>query len=140
MAWQAPQCRRPHRRRGEGALRTLLQDGPPASWMHTPPPLPSTSLQSLHEMGCPVDGLRFDRSLVIRGLIMDTELGNLVKADRFGWVGGWLSEWQGLSWEVVGLCVWMWSGEALVKADALGARVVGRERGLDSGSRLRPRA
>lgn len=37
-------------------------------------------------MGCPVEGLRFDRSLVIRGLIMDTELGNLVKADRFGWV------------------------------------------------------
>ncbi|EFN59339.1 hypothetical protein CHLNCDRAFT_56697 [Chlorella variabilis] len=43
-------------------------------------------LQSLHEMGCPVEGLRFDRSLVIRGLIMDTELGNLVKADRFGFV------------------------------------------------------
>jgi hypothetical protein len=41
--------------------------------------------QSLREMGCPVEGLRFDRSLVIRGLIMDTELGNLVKADRFGW-------------------------------------------------------
>lgn len=41
-------------------------------------------LQSLREMGCPVEGLRFDRSLVIRGLIMDTELGNLVKADRFG--------------------------------------------------------
>lgn len=37
-------------------------------------------------MGCPTEGLRFDRSLVIRGLIMDTELGNLVKADRFGWV------------------------------------------------------
>ncbi len=44
------------------------------------------ALQSLREMGCPVEGLRFDRSLVIRGLIMDTELGNLVKADRFGWV------------------------------------------------------
>ncbi|KAI3433722.1 hypothetical protein D9Q98_003530 [Chlorella vulgaris] len=42
--------------------------------------------QSLREMGCPVEGLRFDRSLVIRGLIMDTELGNLVKADRFGFV------------------------------------------------------
>ena len=28
--------------------------------------------QSLREMGCPVEGLRFDRSLVIRGLIMDT--------------------------------------------------------------------
>jgi hypothetical protein len=28
--------------------------------------------QSLREMGCPVEGLCFDRSLVIRGLIMDT--------------------------------------------------------------------
>ncbi|KAL4432385.1 hypothetical protein ABPG77_001684 [Micractinium sp. CCAP 211/92] len=43
-------------------------------------------LQTLREMGVPVEGLRFDRSLVIRGLIMDTELGNLVKADRFGFV------------------------------------------------------
>ncbi len=29
-------------------------------------------LQTLREMGVPVEGLRFDRSLVIRGLIMDT--------------------------------------------------------------------
>ncbi|GAB4817883.1 hypothetical protein N2152v2_004929 [Parachlorella kessleri] len=43
-------------------------------------------LQALREMGCPVDGLHFDPDLVIRGLIMDTELGNLVKADRFGFI------------------------------------------------------
>ena len=52
-------------------------------------------VQSLREMGCPVEGLRFDRSLVIRGLIMDTELGNLVKADRFG-CGG--RRWEGGRW------------------------------------------
>jgi hypothetical protein len=55
--------------------------------------------QSLREMGCPVEGLRFDRSLVIRGLIMDTELGNLVKADRFGWAApaqARLRRWQGV--------------------------------------------
>jgi hypothetical protein len=39
-------------------------------------------------MGCPVEGLRFDSNLVIRGLIMDKELGNLIKVDRFGWVPG----------------------------------------------------
>jgi hypothetical protein len=41
-------------------------------------------LQWLREAGCPVDGLRFDPDLVIRGLIVDKELGNLVKVDRFG--------------------------------------------------------
>ncbi len=34
----------------------------------------------------PVDGLSFDPNLVIRGLIIDTELGNLVKVNRFGYV------------------------------------------------------
>jgi len=37
-------------------------------------------------MGCPIDGLTFQSDLVIRGLILDTELGNVVKADRFGFV------------------------------------------------------
>lgn len=41
-------------------------------------------MQSLNELGVPTDGLRFDSSLVIRGLILDTDLGNIVKADRFG--------------------------------------------------------
>lgn len=34
--------------------------------------------------GIPVDGLRFDQELVIRGLIMDKDRGNLIKVDRFG--------------------------------------------------------
>ncbi|XP_031496925.1 uncharacterized protein LOC116262049 [Nymphaea colorata] len=41
---------------------------------------------NLKSMGFPVDGLKFDPDLVIRGLIMDKERGNLVKADRFGYV------------------------------------------------------
>jgi hypothetical protein len=32
----------------------------------------------------PVDGLRFDPDLVIRGLIIDIEYGNIIKVDRFG--------------------------------------------------------
>ena len=44
-------------------------------------------LKYLQDVGCPVGGLRFDPDLVIRGLIVDKELGNLVKVDRFGWVG-----------------------------------------------------
>lgn len=34
----------------------------------------------------PVDGLSFDPNLAIRGLIIDTELGNLLKVNRFGYV------------------------------------------------------
>lgn len=37
-------------------------------------------------MGWPVDGLEFDPQAVIRGLVIDTELGNLVKPNRFGFV------------------------------------------------------
>jgi HAD superfamily 5'-nucleotidase-like hydrolase len=36
--------------------------------------------------GWPVARLEFDQQLVIRGLIIDTELGNIVKANRFGYV------------------------------------------------------
>ncbi|OVA16638.1 HAD-superfamily hydrolase [Macleaya cordata] len=43
-------------------------------------------LDNLRSMGFPVDGLEFDPNLVIRGLILDKERGNLVKADRFGYV------------------------------------------------------
>lgn len=39
---------------------------------------------NLQEMGCPVEGLTFQPDLVIRGLIVDKQLGNVVKADRFG--------------------------------------------------------
>ena len=41
-------------------------------------------LQNLQSMGCPIEGLHFDPKLVTRGLIVDQERGNLVKADRFG--------------------------------------------------------
>lgn len=34
----------------------------------------------------PVDDLEFDPELVVRGLIVDTELGNVLKANRFGYV------------------------------------------------------
>src|SRR5205085_1702625 len=34
----------------------------------------------------PVEGLSFDPDAVIRGLVIDTDLGNLVKANRFGFV------------------------------------------------------
>jgi 5'-nucleotidase len=37
-------------------------------------------------LGWPVKGLEFDADAVIRGLVIDTELGNLVKANRFGFV------------------------------------------------------
>ncbi|KAJ6897773.1 5'-nucleotidase domain-containing protein 4-like isoform X1 [Populus alba x Populus x berolinensis] len=43
-------------------------------------------LGNLRSMGFPVDGLAFDPDLVIRGLVIDKEKGNLVKADRFGYV------------------------------------------------------
>ena len=36
--------------------------------------------------GWPVDGMAFDSALFIRGLVIDRELGNLVKANRFGYV------------------------------------------------------
>ncbi len=40
----------------------------------------------LKERGLPVDDLEFDAELVVRGLVIDTELGNIVKANRFGFV------------------------------------------------------
>ncbi|OIT39051.1 PREDICTED: 5'-nucleotidase domain-containing protein 4 [Nicotiana attenuata] len=43
-------------------------------------------MENLRSVGFPVDGLAFDPELVIRGLVIDKEKGNLVKADRFGYV------------------------------------------------------
>ena len=40
----------------------------------------------LKARGWPVDGLAFDPSSVIRGLVIDLEKGNLLKANRFGFV------------------------------------------------------
>ncbi len=42
--------------------------------------------QKLLELGWPVDHLQFDPTSVIRGLILDTELGNTLKVNRFGYV------------------------------------------------------
>ena len=36
--------------------------------------------------GWPVEALQFDPGMVARGLVIDTELGNVVKANRFGFV------------------------------------------------------
>nr|GMD89573.1 Cytosolic purine 5'-nucleotidase [Ipomoea batatas] len=43
-------------------------------------------MDNLKNMGIPVDGLAFDPELVIRGLVIDKQKGNLVKADCFGYV------------------------------------------------------
>ncbi len=40
----------------------------------------------LADEGWPVAGLEFDPELVIRGLVIDIELGNVVKPNRFGYV------------------------------------------------------
>ena len=42
--------------------------------------------RKLGELDWPVAGLEFDPGLVMRGLVIDTELGNIVKANRFGYV------------------------------------------------------
>jgi len=40
----------------------------------------------LESLGWPVKELVFDAGMVSRGLVIDLELGNLVKASRFGWI------------------------------------------------------
>ncbi|MEM1118707.1 MAG: HAD-IG family 5'-nucleotidase [Bacteroidota bacterium] len=40
----------------------------------------------LKRQGWPVDDLVFDPDLVVQGLVVDTELGNVVKANRFGYI------------------------------------------------------
>jgi HAD superfamily 5'-nucleotidase-like hydrolase len=42
--------------------------------------------QHFRALGWPVDNLKFDATKVCRGLIVDTENGNLVKANRFGFI------------------------------------------------------
>lgn len=42
--------------------------------------------ERLAAQGWPVEGLQFDASLTARGLVIDIELGNTVKANRFGYV------------------------------------------------------
>jgi 5'-nucleotidase len=43
-------------------------------------------VRRMAESGWPVEGLEFDPDFVTRGLIVDIELGNIVKATRFGFV------------------------------------------------------
>jgi len=43
-------------------------------------------IDKLLALGLPVAELRFDPELFTRGLILDTQLGNIVKANRFGYV------------------------------------------------------
>jgi HAD superfamily 5'-nucleotidase-like hydrolase len=43
-------------------------------------------VRRMGESGWPVQGLRFDPEFATRGLVIDLELGNLVKATRFGFV------------------------------------------------------
>lgn len=42
--------------------------------------------QELVKQGWPVEDLKFDPEMVCRGLIIDTEQGNLIKANRFGFI------------------------------------------------------
>lgn len=42
--------------------------------------------RKLGDLGWPVDDLAFDPQLFVRGLVIDTELGNIVKANRFGYI------------------------------------------------------
>ena len=42
--------------------------------------------QKLADMGWPVGPLEFDPAFIVRGLIIDIETGNIVKANRFGYV------------------------------------------------------
>ncbi len=42
--------------------------------------------RKLVDLGWPVEQLEFDPTLMVRGLILDLELGNTVKANRFGYV------------------------------------------------------
>jgi HAD superfamily 5'-nucleotidase-like hydrolase len=44
------------------------------------------SRDNLAKRGWPIEHLRFDPTMIVRGLVIDKELGNLVKANRFGFV------------------------------------------------------
>jgi HAD superfamily 5'-nucleotidase-like hydrolase len=42
--------------------------------------------EGIRPAGWPLSGLAFDPDLAVRGLVIDTELGNIVKANRFGYI------------------------------------------------------
>lgn len=50
-------------------------------------------------LGWPVASLSFDPESVVRGLVIDTELGNLIKANRFGFVKRATHGTRALEWE-----------------------------------------
>lgn len=58
-------------------------------------------LETLRGQGVPVEGLRFDPGLVIRGLIMDKEYGNLIKVDRFGLVKRAMHGTRMMGWQEI---------------------------------------
>jgi 5'-nucleotidase len=55
--------------------------------------------QHFLKLGWPIEKLEFDPDLVCRGLIIDTEQGNLVKANRFGFIKQALHGTQPLGFE-----------------------------------------
>jgi HAD superfamily 5'-nucleotidase-like hydrolase len=44
------------------------------------------AIEGFKALGWPVDGLCFDPGMATRGLVVDAELGNIVKANRFGFI------------------------------------------------------
>jgi len=42
--------------------------------------------EKLLELGWPIENLRYDPKMVIRGLVIDKKLGNIVKPNRFGYI------------------------------------------------------
>jgi len=55
--------------------------------------------QRLLSEGWPVEGLAFEPERVIRGLIIDTQLGNVLKANRFGFVRKAAHGTKALDWD-----------------------------------------
>lgn len=55
--------------------------------------------KALVGLNWPVEELEFDPELVTRGLIIDTELGNIVKCNRFGYVKQAMHGTRGLSFD-----------------------------------------
>lgn len=51
--------------------------------------------------GWPVESLTFEPRLMVRGLVIDRELGNIVKADRFGYVKRAFHGTRPLDWSVL---------------------------------------
>ncbi|MFC1828917.1 HAD-IG family 5'-nucleotidase [Thermodesulfobacteriota bacterium] len=42
--------------------------------------------EKLRKLGWPIENLRYDPTMMIRGLVIDKELGNVVKPNRFGYI------------------------------------------------------